>query len=160
MSGLFWCWFESLLLFPSFVWISGGATERSWPQFAPSAAMSRTWSRAWLWWGMFSPDIASLGALTYWLLLLLKLSHFIVFDCRVSGTRCAPSTPISPSTLSSRRTEAWSKSGTFWERSTFAVLTWGRVRLQLTSQNCSSVCWQSVTTESRKSFWIFFPLFF
>lgn len=34
----------------SSVWTSGGATGRSWPQSAPSAAMSRTWSRESRWW--------------------------------------------------------------------------------------------------------------
>lgn len=41
-----------MLLVLSFAWTSGGATERSWLQFAPSAAMSRTWSRVSLWWGV------------------------------------------------------------------------------------------------------------
>lgn len=36
--------------FLSFVWINGGETGRSWPQSAPSAATSRTWSRESLWW--------------------------------------------------------------------------------------------------------------
>lgn len=58
----------------------------------------------------------------------LKTLLFHCF-CRVSGTKCAPYMPIFPSMLWSRRMEAWLKSGTFWERSTFAVFAWGRVRL-------------------------------
>lgn len=51
-----------------------------------------------------------------------------VFDCRDSATKCVPCTPISPSTLSSRRPAPWWKSGTSWERSTFAASEWELVR--------------------------------
>lgn len=47
-------WAAVLFFFLSFVWINGGETGRSWPQSAPSAATSRTWSRESLWWELRS----------------------------------------------------------------------------------------------------------
>lgn len=67
-----------------------------------------------------------------WPCLLFKqfcLPLMLLCHCRVSGTKCVPCTPISPSTWSSRRAAPWSRSGTSWERSTFAVSEWGVVSL-------------------------------
>lgn len=151
----------------SSVWTSGGVTGRSWPQSAPSAAMSRTWSRESRWWENFSFTrafslqfaslpvfaLALMGTLLHFQcvtmqphdrsllkeqFLLLFADCHCAFDCRDSATKCVPCTPISPSTLSSRRAAPWWKSGTSWERNTFVVSEWELVRQDAETQtlNC------------------------